>query len=415
MKIAMLSPVAPAHGIGGVQDLVWSLARGLAAGGHQVTLITTGRPHGPAHEHVAGVEIRYLRGVPPMRATGRWRDLSERTVAALQAHRPLDVIHSQSFCGLHLAGRLPGVPVVATLHGTHVDELRTLAGLMRENLRLLPRPSALLGGARAALLWAMMERRYRAEAPGLSRCEAVIATSREQRAVLERHYRVPADRLHEVWNGIDAAMFAPRPADSARRAELGVPPGEPLVLAVARLYQDKGIQHLLRAWPQVRARVPAAHLAVVGDGAYRSTLEQLTDRLGLGESVRFVGAVEPDALPALYAAADVFVNPTVRIDGYDLTILQAMACARPVVVSNIGSVPTAVTDGVDGELVPPGDSAALAAAIAGVLRRPDHARALAEAGRRTVAERFSLEAMVRGTLEVYRVARVRAGGQEQRA
>ena len=112
-----------------------------------------------------------------------------------------------------------------------------------------------------------------------------------------------------------------------------------------------------------------------------------------------------EELPDLYAAADLFVNPTVRINGYDLTILQAMACARPVVVSNIGSVPTAVTDGVDGVLAPPGDPEALAARLLAVLGDRERAAALGAAARTTVVGRFSVEAMVEGTLGAYRAAR----------
>src|SRR5207245_7856921 len=111
-------------------------------------------------------------------------------------------------------------------------------------------------------------------------------------------------------------------------------------------------------------------LAIVGDGGYRSELEATARSVGVGRSVRFVGSVDLGRLPAFYAAADVFVNPTVRINGYDLTILQAMAMARPVVVSNIGSVPTAVQNDRDGFLVPPGEPRALAAGILRVLDDP---------------------------------------------
>jgi glycosyltransferase involved in cell wall biosynthesis len=401
----MLSPVAPAHGKGGVQDIVWSLATGLAARGHAVTLFTTSRTDGVGVGLELGVDVRYVAGTPPMRATGTWEGATRKLVAELHRRTPLDVIHSQSFCGLHLIGALPGVPVVASLHGTHVDEMRTMRTLFREGLAGLPRVSAARDALRAVVVWWWMRGRFAREGARLRHADGVIATSREQRAILARDYAVPEARLHDVWNGIDVAAFAPAPRTSEALAQLGAEDGHPLVLAVARLYQDKGIQHLLRAWPRVRARVPGAALAVVGDGPYRATLEALRDELGLGASARFAGAAPFAALPALYAACDVFVNPTVRINGYDLTILQAMAAERPVVVSNIGSVPTAVADGVDGVLVPPGDAAALADALVALLGDAPRRAALGAAARRTVVERFSLDAMVEGTLAVYLAAR----------
>jgi len=391
----MLSPVVPAHGKGGVQDHVWMLARGEVGRGHDVALITGPHPGGLAHERIDGIDVHHEAGAPAALG-GPWRHASLARVRAIHAARGIDVIHSQSFCGLHLAGRLPGVPVVATLHGTHVDELRTRAGLLRESL-----PGAPVAAARFAAQWLLMFARFVREGPMLERCDAVIATSREQRAVLTRHYGVPPGRLHDVWNGIDVAAFAPRAADPALRAQLG---GGPIVLAVARLYQEKGIQHALRAWPRVLARVPDATLVVVGDGPYRGALESLAAAQALNGHVRFTGAVAFEELPRYYAACDVFVNPTVRINGYDLTILQSMSAERPVVVSNIGSVPTAVTDGVDGLLVPPGDAEALAARVVEALTQREGAATLAGAARRTVCARFSLERMLDGTLATYEAA-----------
>ena len=392
----MLSPVAPAHGKGGVQDIVWSLARGLAARGHDVTLITTARADGLREERAADVTVQYLAGTTPMRAARAWNAVSQQAVQRLHATRALDVIHSQSFCGVHLAGRL-SLPVVASLHGTHVDELRTCENLLRENLS----SGAFREAARSAYVWAVMRHRLQSEGAGLRLCDAVIATSRQQHALLARDYRVSEKRLHDVWNGIDTALFTPCPADPAVRAELGAVGAAPLLLAVARLYQDKGVQHLLRALPAIEQARPGARLAIVGDGAYRGELERLSASLGLGARARFIGAVALERLPAFYAAADVFVNPTVRINGYDLTILQAMAMARPVVVSNIGSVPTAVSDGADGFLAPPGDARALAEIVARVLADPARAAGVAARARRTVVERFSLDSMVEGTLKVY--------------
>jgi glycosyltransferase involved in cell wall biosynthesis len=411
----MLSPVTPAHGRGGVQDIVWSLARGLAERGCDVDLVTSAHPQGLETEVREGVRLRYL-GVPARDLAlhglhGRWMRASRTAVLEAHARAPLDAIHSQSYCGLHLAGVLPGVPLVATLHGTHVDELKTRVRVMRENL-----PGRPLAALRVAAQWALMAGRFVREAPRLERCAAVIATSREQREILMSRYHVPAVRLHDVWNGIDTAMFAPRPADPALRARLAGSADDrgaartPLVLAVARLYQEKGIQHALRAWPLVLAALPSATLVVVGDGPYRGALEALAASLGLGGRVRFVGPVELEELPAIYASADAFVNPTVRINGYDLTILQAMACEKPVVISNIGSVPTAVADEVDGLLAPPGDAAGLAARLIKLLCSPGQADLLGKAARRTVCERFSLDSMVEGTLAVYRAARGAARG-----
>ena len=93
-----------------------------------------------------GVRLEYLDTVPPMRAIGAWERDSLGCVRRLHAERAFDAIHSQSFCGLHLIGALPGVGVTASLHGTHWDELRTRAGLVRESLPGQPVAGANVGG-----------------------------------------------------------------------------------------------------------------------------------------------------------------------------------------------------------------------------------------------------------------------------
>src|SRR6267378_5278330 len=143
--------------------------------------------------------------------------------------------------------------------------------------------------------------RYVAEGPRLKSCQAVIATSREQRAVLLKRYRLEPQKVHDIWNGIDTRQFAPSAADPALRTELGAETGDPLILAVARLYQEKGIQHLLRAWPRIQSSVPRARLIIVGDGGYRATLEGLATSLGNPGRVKFVGSLPLERLPAFYA------------------------------------------------------------------------------------------------------------------
>ncbi len=404
LHVAMLSPVTPAHGRGGVQDLVGSTARGLAARGCSVDLVTSAHPDGKREEMWQGVGVHYLdapaRDLALFGLNARWMRESLACVRSVNARAPIDVIHSQSYCGLHLVGVFPGVPVVTSLHGTHVDELRTRWGLIRSKL-----PAHPLAALKVSAQWGLMAARYVREAPRLRLSEAVIATSREQHVILQTRYRIPAERLHDVWNGIDTELFLPRAADPALRTGLGAGVNAPLVIAVARLYEEKGIHFAMRAWPMVLTAIPAATFVIVGDGPERPALETLAASLGIGDRVRFTGSVALESLPALYAASDAFINPTVRINGYDLTILQAMAMARPVVVSNIGSVPTAVRDGEDGFLVPPGDVCALASAIVRALRDTERSRAVAGRARRTVEERFSLESMVSGTLAVYERAR----------
>ena len=128
----------------------------------------------------------------------------------------------------------------------------------------------------------------------------------------------------------------------------------------------------------------------MGKGDYMANLNNLVQKLSIGNNVIFIGNVPFESLPDYFNACDLFVNPTIRQNGYDLTILEAMACEKPVVVSNIGSVPTAIEDGVDGLLVPTGDIKKLAEAVIKVLKDQELAKRLGKAARKKLEEKFSL-------------------------
>jgi len=181
---------------------------------------------------------------------------------------------------------------------------------------------------------------------------------------------VPA-RWAVIPHGVDLDRCAPAyREDAVRRAlrrdlpALGdLPPDAPLVVCVGRLCPRKGQLSLLRAWPAVAAAVPGARLVLVGDGPDRELLHAAAP-----PGVRFAGAAR-DAVP-WYRAADLVVLPS-RGEGRALAPLEAMACGRPVVVTDVGGAGECLPPGAAPHcLVPPTDPAALARAVCGLLTRP---------------------------------------------
>jgi len=163
-----------------------------------------------------------------------------------------------------------------------------------------------------------------------------------------------ASKVHVVHNGIDVERFRrDRAATRARlERELGIPAGSRLAVTVSVLRAGKGIEVLLDAVP----RLPDTQFLVIGDGPKREEWEAL-DRTG---RVRWAG-YRTD-VNELLAGADVFVHPSLD-DAFPTVLLEAMAAGLPVVASRVGGIPEIVVDGGTGRLVPPGDAAALAAAI----------------------------------------------------
>jgi glycosyltransferase involved in cell wall biosynthesis len=229
----------------------------------------------------------------------------------------------------------------------------------------------------------------RAVSRGVQRYLAVSTHVRDRLAALG----LPEAKLRVVRNGVDPARFD-RSAAHDIRSELAGHAGGPIVLTVARLAPQKGLEYLLGA----AAMLPEAIFVIAGDGPDRTTLVAQAETAGLADRVRFLGSRRD--IPDLLAACDVFVLPSL-IEGLPLSVLEAMAAARPVVATRVPGNDEAVVDGETGMLVPPRDPEALAHAIRSVLSNPERAAGFGSAGRARVIADFSTRRMVAAVGQQY--------------
>jgi glycosyltransferase involved in cell wall biosynthesis len=177
-----------------------------------------------------------------------------------------------------------------------------------------------------------------------------------------------------------------------------LPSNAPIIGLAARFSTQKGLRFLIGALPELRRLEPGTTLALGGSGPLESELHELAAALEVSSAVRWLGHV--DDMPRLLAALDVYVSPSIT-EAFGMGLLEAGAAGVPVVATNVGGVPEVVLDGRTGLLVPPGDSAALAGAIAMVLRDRALGERLGSAGRERVVTEFTVERMLQGTLGVY--------------
>jgi glycosyltransferase involved in cell wall biosynthesis len=210
---------------------------------------------------------------------------------------------------------------------------------------------------------------------------------------------LPEARISVVHSGIDLARIDDAPRDDAKvRREFSVPEGDFLVGNVAHMADHKGQVYLVEAVPLVLERVPNATFAIVGDGELRVTLETRARELGVADRVRFPGFRED--VPVILKALSVFVMPS-HMEGLGTSVLDAMAAGAPVVGTTAGGMTEMIDHGRNGLVCPVRDQKALARAIVELLLDREKAAAFAAEARRLVVERFSKEAMVAKTVEIY--------------
>jgi glycosyltransferase involved in cell wall biosynthesis len=233
--------------------------------------------------------------------------------------------------------------------------------------------------------------------------DTLIAPSRAIEAELLAAGYSPA-RVQFVANGVEipaqhdaTARRAARSAVADANLALEMVADAPLVMFTGRLHQRKGLNDLVRTWQSVALRRPNARLWLIGEGPHREPLFDLIVDLGLHHQVFLPGAF--DDATELLAAADVFVLPSYE-EGMSLALLEAMAAGLPVVATDIPGNRLLVTHEEHGLLVPPGDSAALHAAIERLLDDAELAQRLAQNARTRVIAEFSLAKMASAHLDI---------------
>lgn len=287
--------------------------------------------------------------------------------------------------------RLPlsGVDVLSTLMAPVVNPTWSLVVHMK-TMHAYTTPDA--------IGWAARTYRRMSYPRSARLAEAIIINSNSIRSEIDRYLDVDPSKLRLIYEAVDHAVFKPgdRTEARARVARYGV--DKPFVLFVSSLWPYKNCDGLLRGWALARGTLPDHQLVVVGaprDERYDAQLRQLAGELGIADEVRFVGAVPLEETVSFYRAAEVFVYPS-RNETFGLPILEAMACACPVVTSDVSAMPEIA--GGAAVLCQPGSPQSIAAAILEAAGAGDRLRS---SGIRRAAD-FTWGATAAATLDVYR-------------
>jgi len=374
MKI-LLWPSSFAPNIGGVERVTATVARLLQAGGHEAVVLTTRWPKPlPRDEVIGGIHVSRLDFPLPARNVGSTvRFAASVLPALLRLNRMVssfapDVIHVHCVSGQAmyrmLAPAVRGCPMVVTLHGEQHGDAEAV--FQRSPL----------------LRWLL--RRTLAQAAAITACSTPVLDAAV--ALLTESPTLAT----VVPNGIEIpAILAARQPETLISCD---------VFAAGRLNDVKGFDQLIRAIAKLRTDGVEVSAVIAGDGPERGRLEALVARLGLGESVEFLGWIDQDDIGPRIRAARVVVVPS-RYEAFSLVAAEAMANAIPVAAFDVGGVSEVV--GGAGLTVPAGNVAALAAAIGRIIGDNQFAEGLGRAGRQRARSRFDWEQVVDDYLDIY--------------
>ena len=379
MRIGLLSREWPPEVYGGAGVHVEHLVRALRARGGDVEVHSFGGTQDGATAHSPDPRLSGANAALQVLST----DLSMAAALSPDVGPGVDVVHSHTWyadLAGHVASLLHGVPHVVTTHSLEPHR---------------PWKAEQLGGGYALSSWA--------ERTAVLGADAVIAVSQGMaRDVLASYPELDPARVHVVYNGIDAELYAPTTATDVLERH-GVDPGVPYALFVGRITRQKGLAHLLRA----ATGVPGQLVLCAGAPDTPQIADETAALVAELQAARPGVVLISDMLPRadvvqLLSHATAFVCPSVY-EPLGIVNLEAMACGTAVVASDVGGIPEVVVDGETGVLVHLDDAfeAGLAREINTLLHDPARAAAMGAAGRRRAVADFGWDAIAAQTTELY--------------
>lgn len=373
-----------------------TLGEGLVNLGNQVDVITTSHPEGKDFIKFCEVSYHFLTETSSGRYTSLWWKRSVSKFADLNQNKKFDIVIGESDGA---AGLLPykdrcKVPTIQIAHGSLRGEVETFL----RNISSFKEFSYFV----FKVLPYALKTYFFLDLKSIRGAEAVICVSKELGESLKKDYFLEPKKLFTVYNGVDINKFKVRSEKlkAEYKNNLGIGDKEKVLLYLGRLEREKGIQILVEILPEVFSELKNVKCLIVGDGPLYKELINKTKNLNIENKVIFTGQVPYEETVKYYNAADLFVFPTLRIEGLPMVLVEAAACGLPVVASNIGGVPSVVEDGKTGFLIKPKDKEALKKSIIKLLKEEDLRKTMSDDAQRKAQENFTQEKMSQETLKI---------------
>lgn len=389
MNICFFSIVTYWHGLrGGMENHGKLLLEGLASHGHKITVISSKNPRGIEFEKMGNIELHCLRHTEFSSARHGWAKESHKKFLDLNKTERFDLIFAQQpiFPDIRKAIR-NNIPIITMIQAHEgwvmLSEINSILNYTYDIKSLF---KSVVSFFYNYLRWELYN--FRAS-------DVIIAPAHEVADSLKKWFFINKEKVAVIYNCVDLDRF--RPDETARQRIINKYPqllGQKTILFMSHVTPQKGLHLLIKVLPSLAPSENNISLLVVGGGIFLEEAKKLAIQLGIANYVIFTGMIDPENLPDYINAADLFVLPTLRLEGLPLSILEAMACKIPIITTNIGGNGSAVQDGVNGILIRPGNINSLKNNIELLLNNKELACHMAENGYKIVRTDFSINGMI---------------------
>lgn len=388
LKVCFVSMQYPPHTLGGAGVYAHSLCNELAKMGHEIHVITYATRKTSPQSTADNVHIHRIAvtGKPLLKTVSYWLKL-RKNYKKLQKEIDFDLLHANVTSDLSLTRKLVKTPRIVTVHH-----------LAKNTFSVSHDRLSRFGEETSIASW-LEKKLIDFDRTVIQRADKIIAVSRFTKASITSAYHVPSSKIHVIHNGIYPQQYNCNETNSAETKKTSPTKNEPSILYVGRLEQRKGLDFLLLAFALLSQQAKCS-LIIAGSGE-QAPYRRLAKKLGINNKVSFTGHADEATLKRLYAACDVFVLPSL-LEGFGLTILEAMASAKPVVATKVGGIPEIVKNNVHGKLVQRENPEQLCKALKFFIENPEKAKKIGEQNRKYVAETFSWAKTAKETELLYK-------------
>jgi len=408
MRICFFSTVTYWHGIkGGMEIHGKLLSEGLVKRGHGVTVISSRNPSNIDFEEKNGISINYLRNTTFGSKRKNWPIASRNKFLELNKENPFNIILSQQSSAYGFPQSLlekNKIPLVTRVAGTQLDMLISVynqtLNLKRGFLELFKE------------ILRTFYNYFLVELPLYHKSTELIVVSHHLADSLKKFYFINQKKINLVFHGTNTEIFKPdKKSGYFVRDKYGISTGSKVLLIASTVSRQKGFNIALTAFKEILSIHSNMKLLVVGDGVYLEDLKRLADQFGIQNNVIFTGHVSNDEISGFYNASDIFLLPTLRVEGFPRVLIEAMSCGKPVVASRIGGILSIIDDNKNGLLITPGNVSELVEKVLFLLKNEAFGSQLADNARKEVIKKFSLDKMLEKTIKVFETAIEHTQGQ----
>lgn len=388
MRIAFVTFEYPPFIIGGAGIYALNVTRELAKLGHHLVIFVPGIPEIKYDTDMENIEFRIVKinKKLPFKALHYWLNLPAE-IRKEEFHKKFDIIHFNGISYWFLKKKISKAPHVVTIHHLVKDAIKNNKTSMVSRIKNIR--------GETSFFIPFIEKRC------IRSAEKVIAVSNFTKSQILSTYDIDSNNIFTIHNGIDLTGYnftIEEMKETRKQLNLN---GKPLILFVGRINDPrKGLKYLLSSFKKVVENFDAK-LVIVGKGD-QAELKDFSKSLGISENIYFTGFVDDINLKKYYSLCDIYVCSS-KLEGFGLTILEAMAAGKPIVATKVGAISELLINGVNGILVESEDIASMSNAIINLLQNEDLAINIGNMNAKYVTSNFNWTNNAKKVEEVYTI------------